>query len=181
MTLDELQPGQAAVIALVQGTGALRHHLLDMGLTPRAEVSFVKRAPMGDPIQVKVRGYELTLRLDEARLLVVSDVRAATRQAEEAPRETRRSIPHPGRGEFDRAPSYHRHDKATEIPAGAPLSFALVGNQNCGKTTLFNQLTGANQHVGNFPGVTVDRKDGHMRLHPEERVTDLPGIYTLSP
>lgn len=181
MTLDELQPGQAAVIALVQGTGALRHHLLDMGLTPRAEVSFVKRAPMGDPIQVKVRGYELTLRLDEARLLVVSDVRAAARQAEETPRETHRSIPHPGRGEFDRAPSYHRHDKATEIPAGAPLSFALVGNQNCGKTTLFNQLTGANQHVGNFPGVTVDRKDGQMRLHPEARVTDLPGIYSLSP
>ena len=181
MTLDELQPGQAAVIALVQGTGALRHLLLDMGLTPRAEVSFVKRAPMGDPIQVKVRGYELTLRLDEARLLVVSDVRAAARQAEETPRETRRSIPHPGRGEFDRAPSYHRHDKATEIPEGAPLSFALVGNQNCGKTTLFNQLTGANQHVGNFPGVTVDRKDGQMRLHPEARVTDLPGIYSLSP
>ncbi len=180
MTLDELQPGEAALIKVVHGTGALRHHLLDMGLTPRTHVELVKRAPMGDPIQVKVRGYELTLRLDEARLLTMEglhDEEAANVPAA----KWHFSIPHPGVGEFDRAPSYHHHDKATEIPEGAPMSFALVGNQNCGKTTLFNQLTGANQHVGNFPGVTVDRKDGQMKLHPEARVTDLPGIYSLSP
>ena len=160
MTLDDLQPGEAALIKSVQGTGALRHHLLDMGLTPRTHVEVVKRAPMGDPIEVKVRGYELTLRLDEARLLQMEGLH--DEEAADVPEAKYHfSIPHPGVGEFDRAPDDH--------------------HQNCGKTTLFNQLTGSNQHVGNFPGVTVDRKDGQMKLHPEARVTDLPGVYSLSP
>ncbi len=179
-TLDTLKPGQAATLTQIGGEGALRHHLLDMGLTPRTRVTLVKRAPMGDPIQIKVRGYELTLRLAEAELLSVTDVGPATAAParEAAPHY---SIPHPGRGELDRAPHKHHHNKETDIPKGAPLTFALVGNQNCGKTTLFNQLTGASQHVGNFPGVTVDRKDGQIRELPEARVTDLPGIYSLSP
>ncbi len=182
MKLDELQPGQAAYIDIVEGKGALRHHLLDMGLTPRAEVEFVKRAPMGDPIQVLVRGYELTLRRDEARLVTVHKEHQHGPEDHPAPKnEMHFSIPHPGVGEMDRAPSWHHHDKTKAIPEGEPLSFALVGNQNCGKTTLFNQLTGANQHVGNFPGVTVSSKSGHMREHPEALVTDTPGIYSLSP
>ena len=180
MTLDELKPGQSAFIEAVEGRGSLRHHLLDMGLTPHTEVMIQKAAPMGDPIQVKVRGYELTLRLAEARLVVIGGTHVD--EIVPPPRhEPHISIPHPGRGELDRAPSYHHHDKEHDIPEGQELSFALVGNQNCGKTTLFNQLTGANQHVGNFPGVTVDRKDGRMREHHEAIVTDLPGIYSLSP
>ncbi|SFT36044.1 ferrous iron transport protein B [Selenomonas sp. GACV-9] len=178
MTLDELQPGEGAFIKQVSGSGALRHHLLDMGLTPHTEVTLQKVAPMGDPIQLKVRGYDLTLRLDEARNIEVDGVH---RQEDEAYVERRsRDIAHPGVGELDYAPKHHKHDPAP-IPKGAPLSFALVGNQNCGKTTLFNQLTGTHQHVGNFPGVTVDRKDGQIRGHREARVTDLPGIYSLSP
>ena len=171
MTMDELRPGQSAWITSVGGDGALRHHLLDMGLTPRTEVVLQKVAPMGDPIQIALRGYELTLRLDEAKNIEIEDVHIDGEQSH--PAEGRIApIPHPGVGES--------RGKETVVREG-PLTFALAGNQNCGKTTLFNQLTGANQHVGNFPGVTVDRKDGTIRNHPEATVTDLPGIYSLSP
>ena len=171
MTMDELRPGQSAWITSVGGDGALRHHLLDMGLTPKTEVVLQKVAPMGDPIQIALRGYELTLRLDEAKNIEIEDVHIDGEQSH--PAEGRIApIPHPGVGES--------RGKETIVREG-PLTFALAGNQNCGKTTLFNQLTGANQHVGNFPGVTVDRKDGTIRNHPEATVTDLPGIYSLSP
>ena len=171
MTMDELRPGQSALITSVGGDGALRHHLLDMGLTPKTEVVLQKVAPMGDPIQIALRGYELTLRLDEAKNIEIEDVHIDGEQSH--PAEGRIApIPHPGVGES--------RGKETVVREG-PLTFALAGNQNCGKTTLFNQLTGANQHVGNFPGVTVDRKDGTIRNHPEATVTDLPGIYSLSP
>lgn len=180
MTMDELQPGQSAYITAVGGEGALRHHLLDMGLTPGTEVTLQKIAPMGDPVQMKVRGYELTLRLSEAQKIDVDHVHE---KETEAPKQTVRyeSIEHPGVGELGQADPTHVHDEKTAVPKGGKLTFALAGNQNCGKTTLFNQLTGANQHVGNFPGVTVDRKDGTIRNHPEATVTDLPGIYSLSP
>lgn len=179
MTMDELKPKQSAFICSVGGDGNLRHHLLDMGLTPQTEVTLQKIAPMGDPIQIEIRGYELTLRLEEARKIEITQVH----QKAEKPQTARRNqnTVHPGVGELGRAKSYHSHDITAEIPKGEKLTFALVGNQNCGKTTLFNQLTGANQHVGNFPGVTVDRKDGTIRNHPEAVVTDLPGIYSLSP
>ena len=171
MTMDELRPGQSAWITSVGGDGALRHHLLDMGLTPKTEVVLQKVAPMGDPIQIALRGYELTLRLDEAKNIEIEDVHIDGEQSH--PAEGRIApIPHPGVGES--------RGRETIVREG-PLTFALAGNQNCGKTTLFNQLTGANQHVGNFPGVTVDRKDGTIRNHPEATVTDLPGIYSLSP
>ena len=171
MTMDELRPGQSAWITSVGGDGALRHHLLDMGLTPKTEIVLQKVAPMGDPIQIALRGYELTLRLDEAKNIEIEDVHIDGEQSH--PAEGRIApIPHPGVGES--------RGKETIVREG-PLTFALAGNQNCGKTTLFNQLTGANQHVGNFPGVTVDRKDGTIRNHPEATVTDLPGIYSLSP
>ncbi len=171
MTMDELRPGQSAWITSVGGDGALRHHLLDMGLTPKTEVVLQKVAPMGDPIQIALRGYELTLRLDEAKNIEIEDVHIDGEQSH--PAEGRIApIPHPGVGES--------RGKETIVREG-PLTFALAGNQNCGKTTLFNQLTGSNQHVGNFPGVTVDRKDGTIRNHPEATVTDLPGIYSLSP
>ncbi|MDE6639078.1 MAG: ferrous iron transport protein B [Acetatifactor sp.] len=179
MTMDELKPKQSAYIFSVGGSGELRHHLLDMGLTPRTEVTLQKIAPMGDPVQIELRGYELTLRLEEARKIEIEDIH----QKAVKPSAERRtmSVAHPGVGELGRAKSYHVHDAGSEIPKGEKLTFALAGNQNCGKTTLFNQLTGANQHVGNFPGVTVDRKDGTIRNHPEATVTDLPGIYSLSP
>lgn len=179
MTMDELKPKQSAYICSVGGSGELRHHLLDMGLTPRTEVTLQKIAPMGDPVQIELRGYELTLRLEEARKIEIEDIHQKTVKPS-AERRTM-SVAHPGVGELGRAKSYHVHDAGSEIPKGEKLSFALAGNQNCGKTTLFNQLTGANQHVGNFPGVTVDRKDGTIRNHPEATVTDLPGIYSLSP
>ena len=179
MTLAELKIGQDAVIGAVGGAGELRHHLLDMGLTPGTEVTLRKVAPMGDPIEVELRGYELTLRLDDAAKITVHNVhdtdRAARSEARHAP------VPHPGVGEFGKTASYHARKAGPAIAKGAPLTFALAGNQNCGKTTLFNQLTGSNQHVGNFPGVTVDRKDGVIRGHAEATVTDLPGIYSLSP
>lgn len=179
MTMDELKPGQSAYISSIGGSGALRHHLLDMGLTPKAEVTLQKIAPMGDPVQIGLRGYELTLRLDEAQKITVERVHERVIRTYSQPR--RPIVEHPGMGELGRARSYHAHDPANEIPKGTTIRFALAGNQNCGKTTLFNQLTGANQHVGNFPGVTVDRKDGVIRNHPEALVTDLPGIYSLSP
>lgn len=180
MTMDELKPGQSAYISIVGGTGALRHHLLDMGLTPGTEITLQKVAPMGDPVQFRLRGYELTLRLEEARKVSVEKVH--TRSVKAAVVGARRSsTPHPGVGELQKTGGYHAEHNGTAIPKGDPLTFALAGNQNCGKTTLFNQLTGSNQHVGNFPGVTVDRKDGRIRSHPEATVTDLPGIYSLSP
>ena len=179
MTLAELKIGQDALIEAIGGTGELRHHLLDMGLTPGTEVTLRKVAPMGDPMEVELRGYELTLRLEDAAKITVENVHSTDRAA---PSEKRHApIPHPGVGELGSAASYHNRKAGAPIPKGAPLTFALAGNQNCGKTTLFNQLTGSNQHVGNFPGVTVDRKDGVIRGHSEATVTDLPGIYSLSP
>ncbi|MDD6319654.1 MAG: ferrous iron transport protein B [Oscillospiraceae bacterium] len=179
MTLAELKVGQDAVIEVVGGAGELRHHLLDMGLTPGTEVTLRKVAPMGDPIEVELRGYELTLRLDDARKIEIRDVHTTDRAARDEQRH--KVVAHPGVGELGKAQSYHNRKAGAPIPKNAPLAFALVGNQNCGKTTLFNQLTGSNQHVGNFPGVTVDRKDGVIRGHAEATVTDLPGIYSLSP
>lgn len=179
MTIDELKPGESAYIETVGGSGALRHHLLDMGLTPDAEITLQKVAPMGDPVQFEVRGYELTLRLEEARKVTVKNVHKKDSPLKAAG-SRRNDTPHPGVGEFAKYEKLHlKHGIVLE--KGAPLTFALAGNQNCGKTTLFNQLTGSNQHVGNFPGVTVDRKDGTIRNHPEATVTDLPGIYSLSP
>ena len=179
LTLAELKVGQDAVIEVVGGAGELRHHLLDMGLTPGTEVTLRKVAPMGDPIEVELRGYELTLRLDDARKIEIRDVHTTDRAARDEQRH--KVVAHPGVGELGKAQSYHNRKAGAPIPKNAPLTFALVGNQNCGKTTLFNQLTGSNQHVGNFPGVTVDRKDGVIRGHSEATVTDLPGIYSLSP
>lgn len=173
MTLDKLPVGKSAVIDSVDGEASLRKHILDMGLTPNTEVTLVKTAPMGDPLELSVRGYELTLRKEDAARIAVSDVREPSAPAGEGETKPRRVTPHPRRGEGRKAGGI--------IPEGAPLRFALAGNQNCGKTTLFNQLTGSNQHVGNFPGVTVDRKDGVIRKHREATVTDLPGIYSLSP
>ncbi len=161
------------------GKTTLFNQLLDMGLTPGTEVTLRKTAPMGDPIEVELRGYELTLRLADAQKIEIDSVHATDRAA---PSEERHKVvAHPGVGELDKAASYHERKAGAPIAAGAPLTFALAGNQNCGKTTLFNQLTGSNQHVGNFPGVTVDRKDGVIRNHKEATVTDLPGIYSLSP
>ena len=179
MTLAEIKVGQDAVLRTIGGQGELRHHLLDMGLTPGTEVTLRKVAPMGDPIEVELRGYELTLRLADAAKIEVDNVHETDRAARS---ETRHApVPHPGVGELRKATSYHDRKAGSEIAKGQPLRFALAGNQNCGKTTLFNQLTGSNQHVGNFPGVTVDRKDGMIRGHAEATVTDLPGIYSLSP
>ena len=177
MTLDQLQPGNDAVIVSVNcDEPSLRKHILDMGLTPGTEVTMVKTAPMGDPLELRLRGYELTLRKADAARVTLSDIHPA----HDVPgsRERRGAVPHPGVGERT---AYRAGKAEMVIPQGRPVHFALAGNQNCGKTTLFNQLTGSNQHVGNFPGVTVDRKDGVIRGHSEATVTDLPGIYSLSP
>ena len=179
LTLGDLHIGQDAIIRVVGGEGELRHHLLDMGLTPGTEVTLRKTAPMGDPIEVELRGYELTLRLADAQKIEIDSVHATDRAA---PSEERHKVvAHPGVGELDKAASYHERKAGAPIAAGAPLTFALAGNQNCGKTTLFNQLTGSSQHVGNFPGVTVDRKSGAIRGHADTEITDLPGIYSMSP
>jgi ferrous iron transport protein B len=179
MNLAELAVGKDAVIRTVGGAGELRRHFLDMGLTPGTEVTLRKVAPMGDPIELELRSYELTLRIADAQQIEIMGVHDTNRIA---PSEARHEpTPHPGRGEIGKAPSWREQKKSDVIPKGEPLTFALAGNQNCGKTTLFNQLTGSNQHVGNFPGVTVDRKDGRIRNHPEATVTDLPGIYSLAP
>ena len=178
MTLDTLIVGESAKIVRVNGGGSVRHHLLDMGLTPGVTVTLRKVAPMGDPIELAIRGYELTLRKADAAEIEIEKVAAPDTAASAAP--VRKNIAHPGVGENDKAKSYHRHSDGVAPIRGA-LTFALAGNQNSGKTTLFNQLTGSNQHVGNFPGVTVDRKDGTIRSHPDATVTDLPGIYSLSP
>ena len=177
MTLDKLQPGQSGRIEAVGGEGSLRQHFLDMGLIPGAELTLIKYAPMGDPIELRIHNYELTLRLADAEQITVEQINAKEKKASPAGAE-KRPVEHPGLGEEGK---FHPKGSGDPLPEGTVLSFALVGNQNCGKTTLFNQLTGANQHVGNFPGVTVDRKDGVIRNHPDTLITDLPGIYSMSP
>lgn len=177
MTLNDLPIGKTATVTAVGGEGALRQHFLDMGLIPKATVTMVKRAPMGDPIEVRIRSYELTLRSEEARAIEIDDVRQSPFEEKTSTIEND-DIFHPGYGEGGK---YHNKDLARPLPEGTPITIALAGNQNCGKTTLFNRLTGSNQHVGNFPGVTVDRKDGKILGHDETLVTDLPGIYSLSP
>ena len=176
MTLKELKPGESGRIEKVGGKGALRQHFLDMGLIPGCDVTVVKFAPMGDPMELMIRGYELTLRLDDAERIKVTPVQKD--EAERKPAEGRKKMHHPGLGEEG---IFHPKGTGDPLPDGTLLTFALVGNQNCGKTTLFNQLTGSNQHVGNFPGVTVDRKDGAIRGHKDTSITDLPGIYSMSP
>ena len=176
MTLKDLNIGESAVITAVGGEGALRQHFLDMGLIPGEEVTLVKFAPMGDPMELSIHGYELTLRLDDAARIGVTLAKAPA--AKKAAAESEKPVEHPGLGEGGR---YHTKKGENPLPDGTTLTFALAGNQNCGKTTLFNQLTGSNQHVGNFPGVTVDRKSGAIRNNPNTEVTDLPGIYSMSP
>ena len=176
MTLDSLKPGQSAVIHTVGGEGALRQHFLDMGVIPGAQITLVKFAPMGDPIEFRIHSYELTLRVDDAKRIEISN--PCTAKGEPACPPPHTPVEHPGLGEGGR---YHVKAGEHPLPEGTTLTFALAGNQNCGKTTLFNQLTGSNQHVGNFPGVTVDRKDGAIRGHDDTLVTDLPGIYSMSP
>lgn len=176
MTLKELETGKSAVICTVGGKGALRQHFLDMGMIPGAEVTVVKLAPMGDPMELQIHGYELTLRLAEADQIEIAPINQRTRS--HAGKERLQPIAHPGLGEEGK---YHSKEDENPLPEGTMLTYALVGNQNCGKTTLFNQLTGSNQHVGNFPGVTVDRKDGAIKGHAETDITDLPGIYSMSP
>ncbi len=178
MTIKDLKIGSSGIIQSVGGEGALRQHFLDMGMIPGVEVTVVKYAPMGDPVELQVHGYQLTLRLDDADQITVEPVLS---KAEETPVKKKKSSAssiHPGLGEGGK---YHPKGSGDPLPAGTLLTFALVGNQNSGKTTLFNQLTGSNQHVGNFPGVTVDRKDGAIKEHPNTRITDLPGIYSMSP
>ena len=176
MTLDSLKPGQSAVIHTVGGEGALRQHFLDMGVIPGAQITLVKFAPMGDPIEFRIHSYELTLRVDDAKRIEISN--PCTAKGEPACPPPHTPVEHPGLGEGGR---YHVKAGEHPLPEGTTLTFALAGNQNCGKTTLFNQLTGSNQHVGNFPGVTVDRKSGAIRNNPNTEVTDLPGIYSMSP
>ena len=178
MTLKELKVGESAVIEKVGGEGSLRQHFLDMGVIPGAEITLEKFAPMGDPMELRIHSYELTLRLADAGKIEIQPIKSGSQSREEP-----RCIPpiisaHPGLGEDG---IYHDKSEEKPLPKGTVLTFALAGNQNCGKTTLFNQLTGANQHVGNFPGVTVDRKSGAMKGHENTLVTDLPGIYSLSP
>ena len=176
MTLKELKPGQTARIITVGGEGALRQHFLDMGVIPGAEATLVKLAPLGDPMELRIHGYELTLRLADAEKITAELVTAKAAETETKIRKAK--IAHPGLGEDGK---FHPKGSGDPLPDGTTLTFALVGNQNSGKTTLFNQLTGANQHVGNFPGVTVDRKDGAIRGQANTLITDLPGIYSMSP
>ena len=176
MTLKDLNIGETAVVGTVGGEGALRQHFLDMGLIPGEEVTLVKFAPMGDPMELSIHSYELTLRLDDAARIGVTLAKAPA--AKKAAAESEKPVEHPGLGEGGR---YHTKKGENPLPDDTTLTFALAGNQNCGKTTLFNQLTGSNQHVGNFPGVTVDRKSGAIRNNPNTEVTDLPGIYSMSP
>ena len=176
MKLKELKVGESAVITSVGGVGALRQHFLDMGVIPGAETTVTKFAPMGDPMELQIHGYELTLRLADAENIEIEPI--AARSNEHKRIDTIFPSPHPGLGEDGK---YHLKTDGDPLPEETKLTFALVGNQNCGKTTLFNQLTGSNQHVGNFPGVTVDRKDGAIKGFPNTSVTDLPGIYSMSP
>ena len=176
MTLKDLEIGKSAVIRSVGGKGALRQHFLDMGMIPGAEVTVVKFAPMGDPMELQVHGYELTLRLAEAEQIEIEQIPRRSRSHKGI--ESMSDAEHPGLGEEGK---YHSKKDEHPLPEGTTLTYALVGNQNCGKTTLFNKLTGSNQHVGNFPGVTVDRKTGSIKGHPNTEITDLPGIYSMSP
>lgn len=176
MTLKELEIGKSAVVTQVGGEGALRQHFLDMGMIPGAEVTVVKFAPMGDPMELQIHGYELTLRLAEAEQIEIKPI--DKRSNSHAGSERIQPFVHPGLGEEGK---FHSKEDEHPLPEETTLTYALVGNQNCGKTTLFNQLTGANQHVGNFPGVTVDRKDGAIKGYSDTNVTDLPGIYSMSP
>ena len=179
MTLDKLGIGQSAVITRVGGEGVLRQHFLDMGMIPGQTVTLTKYAPLGDPMELLINGYSLTLRLADAAQIEVGPVAERSAEAsDDAEVSIEEDREHPGFGEEGR---FHSRKDENPLPKGTVLTFALAGNQNCGKTTLFNQLTGSNQHVGNFPGVTVDRKDGVIRGHQDTRVTDLPGIYSLSP
>lgn len=195
LTLRDLHIGQTATITSVGGEGSLRQHFLDMGVLPGAEVTLVKYAPMGDPMELLIHGYELTLRLSDAEKIEIANVHQNAEKDEQkgagdqqtsrnsgtksaAKKHAAKKAEHPGLGEGGK---YHVKADENPLPKGTKLTFALAGNQNCGKTTLFNQLTGSNQHVGNFPGVTVDQKSGSIRNHPETLVTDLPGIYSLSP
>ena len=176
MTLKDLEIGKSAVIKAVGGEGVLRQHFLDMGVIPGAEVTVIKFAPMGDPMELQIHGYELTLRLADADQITIEQISSRTRKHEGA-RNINQSV-HPGLGEEGK---YHVKGDGNPLPEKTRLTYALVGNQNCGKTTLFNQLTGSNQHIGNFPGVTVDRKDGPIKGYSDTLVTDLPGIYSMSP
>ena len=176
MTLTNLKVGESAVITKIGGEGALRQHFLDMGVIPGAEVTVVKFAPMGDPMELQIHGYELTLRLADAAQIDIEPIKERSNKHDRI--EKIYPSDHPGLGEDGK---YHAKGEGDPLPEGTLLTYALVGNQNCGKTTLFNQLTGSNQHVGNFPGVTVDRKDGPIKGRPDTRVTDLPGIYSMSP
>ena len=175
MTLRELKPSESAIVETVGGEGALRQHFLDMGVIPGVRMTLVKLAPMGDPMEFLIHGYELTLRVADAEKIAV---RPAEAEESAAKKPRRHAVEHPGLGETGR---FHIKETETPLKKGTKLTFALAGNQNCGKTTLFNQLTGSNQHVGNFPGVTVDRKGGEIRNRPNTEITDLPGIYSLSP
>ena len=184
MTIKDMGIGQTGFITEVGGKGALRQHFLDMGMIPGTVVKVVKYAPMGDPVQLAVHGYDLTLRLDDADQIQVTllpdGVNADEEKRNQAPTSEalNERVDHPGLGEGGR---YHDAASAQALPEGTQITFSLAGNQNSGKTTLFNQLTGSNQHVGNFPGVTVDRKDGMIRGKENTLVTDLPGIYSMSP
>ena len=178
MTLKDLPIGKTATIRSVGGEGALRQHFLDMGLIPKGDVTMVKYAPMGDPMELRIHSYELTLRLADADKIEIENVRDAGEKGETSKKNNSHSIPHPGLGEGGK---FHFKETENPLPDSEMLTFALAGNQNCGKTTLFNQLTGSSQHVGNFPGVTVDRKDGSIRGKSNTLVTDLPGIYSMSP
>lgn len=176
MNIKDLEIGKSAKITKVGGEGALRQHFLDMGLIPGAQITMIKFAPMGDPVEIKIHGYELTLRLADAEKIEID--KPYTIKTDNNIDTRKKDISHPGLGEGGKS-----HTKADEnpLPDGTKLTFALAGNQNCGKTTLFNRLTGSNQHVGNFPGVTVDRKDGEIKNHADTLITDLPGIYSMSP
>lgn len=178
MTIKDLKEGQSATICTVGGDGALRQHFLDMGVIPGIEVKLIKYAPMGDPLEICIHDYELTLRLADAEQIEVSDKKSDEDEHRKDNKKDKALVEHPGLGEGGK---YHVKADEHPLPKDEILTFALVGNQNCGKTTLFNQLTGSNQHVGNFPGVTVDRKEGMIKGYPDTRVTDLPGVYSLSP
>ena len=177
MKLNEIKQSQTVRIKSVGGEGALRQHFLDMGVIPDALITLVKFAPMGDPMELRIHGYELTLRLSEAEKIEVEEVTDNSEETQEL-QDNEKKVLHPGLGEEGK---FHPKGSGNPLPENETLTFALVGNQNSGKTTLFNQLTGSNQHVGNFPGVTVDRKDGVIKGHPNTLITDLPGIYSMSP
>ena len=178
MRLRDLKTGESGRITVVGGQGALRQHFLDMGMVPGAEIKLMKLAPMGDPMEFRIHGYELTLRLADAEKIEIESVNIPEENAAEGEPAEKTKAKHPGLGEGG---IYHVKADGNPLPDGTTITFALAGNQNCGKTTLFNQLTGSNQHVGNFPGVTVDRKDGVIKGYPKTLVTDLPGIYSMSP